>query len=108
MSKYEKRVQGDFQQILAKIEKDVKSGLCDLIDESNYENANIKMAVRVYNKYFVRNGNRSSLSITIVDNGSEIFISAIGAGSGVFMNLSFGAESELTDIVASSISQMGL
>jgi hypothetical protein len=109
MAKFEIRVQGDFQTILTKLNKDITSDLCDLVDESNYEDANIKMAVRVYDKYFVRNGNRASLSVNIVDNGYEVFISAIGAGGGRggFFNFSLGAESALTNIVVKSISQMG-
>lgn len=111
MAKYEKRVQGDFNQILTNLNKDIiQSGLSNLVDESNYENAGIKIAVRVYDKYFLRNGNRASLSITMVDDGSEIFISAIGAGggSGIIFNFSYGAESNLTEIVARCISKMGL
>ena len=58
-------------------------------------------AVRVYDKYFMRNGNRASLSLTVAGHGSDIFISAIGAGGGqgVIFNFSLGAEEELVDIV---------
>lgn len=112
MANYEKRVQGDFQIILDKLNKDIlESGLSmNLVDQSNYEHANTRVAVRVYDKYFMRNGNRASLSVTIVDSGSEVYISAIGAGggSGALFNFSFGAESELTNVVAKSISRMGL
>lgn len=112
MAKYEKRVHGDFQKIVTQLGEDIiKSGLSmNLVDESNYENEKVRMAVRVYDKYFMRNGNRASLSVTIVEMGSEVFISAIGAGggSGIFLNFSLGAESELTEVVADSISRMGL
>jgi hypothetical protein len=58
----------------------------------------------------MRNGSRASLSVTVIDSGNEIFISAIGAGGGrgVVFNFSLGAESELTEIVADSIRKMGL
>lgn len=112
MAKFEKRVYGDFQKILDRINYDIlQSGLSmNLVDQTNYNLENIKIAVRVYDKYFMRNGNRASLSVTIVDNGSEVYISAIGAGggNGIFFNFSWGAESELTDVVAGSIKRMGL
>lgn len=112
MAKFEKHVQGDFQQIVTQLNEDIiRSGLSvNSVDESNYEHGNIRMAVRVYDKYFMRNSNRASLSVTIVDSGSEVFISAIGAGggSGVIFNFSLGAESELTQVVADSIRRMGL
>lgn len=112
LAKFEKQVSGDFQTIVGQLDSDIRqSGLSmELVDESNFRNGNVQVAIRVYDKYFMRNGNRASLSVTIVASGNIIFISAIGAGGGkgVIFNFSLGAESELTDIVAESISQMGL
>ena len=51
---------------------------------------------------------RPHLSLTVVGHGSDIFISAIGAGGGegVFFNFSLGAEDELVDIVRFCIEGM--
>lgn len=67
-----------------------------------------KITVRVYDKYFFRNGNRASLSVTVVGNNDHIFISAIGAGGGqgIFINFSLGAETEMMRIVKNSIESM--
>ncbi|NCB50606.1 MAG: hypothetical protein EOM54_01810 [Clostridia bacterium] len=112
MAKYERTVHGNFYNIVNQLNEDIlNSGLSmNLVDESNYEKADTKVAVRVYDKYFMRNGNRASLSLAVVDGGNEIFITAVGAGGGqgVFINFSLGAESELTDIVADSVGRMGL
>ncbi|MEQ2527768.1 DUF6054 family protein [Bacillaceae bacterium CLA-AA-H227] len=56
----------------------------------------------------MRNGNRASLSLTVVGSNSNIFISAIGAGggSGVFLSFSLGAEDNMVAIVQNSIEQM--
>ena len=64
-----------------------------------------KIAVRVFDKYYMRNGNRDSLSVTLVGHGTDIFVSAIGAGGGqgVFINFSWGAESDLVTIVEESL-----
>ena len=64
-----------------------------------------KIAVRVFDKYYMRNGNRASLSVTLVGHGTDIFVSAIGAGGGqgVFINFSLGAESDLVTIVEESL-----
>lgn len=66
----------------------------NLVDESNYTIGETKIAVRVYDKYYMRNGNRASLNLTVVGYKGKNFISAIGAGggSGVFLNFSLGAE----------------
>lgn len=62
------------------------------------------MAVRVYDKYSMRNSSRASLNVTIIDSGREVFISAIGA----IFNFRLGAESELTEVVANSVRKMGV
>jgi hypothetical protein len=56
----------------------------------------------------MRNGNRASLSLTVVGFKSNIFISAIGAGGGqgVFFNFSLGVEDDMVEIVQKSIEQI--
>ncbi len=105
MAKYEKVLTGDFDEVMGKIHKNVmNSGLSmNLVDQSDYQINRSKIAVRVYDKYFMRNSSRASLSVTVVSEDDNIFVSAIGAGGGqgVFFNFSLGAESELLDAVSS-------
>ncbi len=112
MAKVERIVQGDFDMILNQLDEDIMNNALsmNLVDQSDYVNENMKVAVRVYDKYFMRNSSRASLSVTVVDNGVEIYISAIGAGggSGAIFNFSWGAESSLTDVVENSLMRMGL
>lgn len=110
MAKYENTLIGDFEKVVTRLENDISnSGISmNLVDESNYTIGTTKIAVRVYDKYFMRNGNRASLSLTVVGDKSTIFISAIGAGggSGVLFNFSLGAEDDMVEIVEKSIEQM--
>jgi hypothetical protein len=107
MAKYEKVITGKFEEILNHLEEDIVNGgmTMNLVDESNYSCGDSKIAVRVYDKYFMRNGNRASLSLTMVGHGSDIFISAIGAGGGqgIIFNFSLGAEDDMVAIVRESI-----
>lgn len=111
MAKYEKTITGQFEEVVNQLQKDINnSGITmNLVDESNYTIGDTKIAVRVYDKYFMRNGNRASLSLTVVGSNDHITISAIGAGggSGIIFNFSLGAESEMVEIVQRSIEQMG-
>ena len=68
----------------------------------------MKVGVRVYDKYYMRNGNRTSLSLTVVGYGDDLMISAIGSGggSGILLNFSLGAESDMVSIVENIISGM--
>lgn len=110
MAKYEKTIIGQFEEVVNRLQSDIgNSGITmNLVDESNYTSRDTNIAVRVYDKYFMRNGNRASLSLTVVGHGSDIFISAIGAGGGqgVFLNFSLGAEDDMVAIVQESIERM--
>ncbi|NTV90918.1 MAG: hypothetical protein HGA22_11270 [Clostridiales bacterium] len=107
MAKYEKRMTGDFNSIINHLQNDImNSGMTlNLVDESNYSIGDTKIAVRVFDKYFMRNGNRASLSLTVIGHGGEIFVSAIGAGGGqgIIFNFSLGAEDEMVAVVQSSL-----
>ncbi|MHC0035322.1 DUF6054 family protein [Pseudoneobacillus sp. C159] len=110
MAKYEKSIIGQFEKVVNHLENDISnSGISmKLVDESNYTIGDTKIAVRVYDKYFMRNGNRASLSLTVVGNNNNIYISAIGAGGGqgVFLNFSLGAENNMVTIVQKSIEKL--
>lgn len=110
MAKYEMTIVGEFDKVVNCLEKDISnSGITmNLVDESNYTIGETKIAVRVYDKYFMRNGNRASLSLTVVGQNRDIFISAIGAGGGqgIIFNFSLGAESDMVAIVQNSIAGM--
>lgn len=111
MAKFEKKIIGNFEEIINTLQNEImNSGVSmNLVDESNYSLGDTNVAVRVYDKYFMRNGNRASLSLTVAGHGNDIFISAIGAGGGqgVIFNFSLGAEEELVDIVRFCIERMG-
>lgn len=110
MAKYEVIIKGDFEEVLNRLQQDIMNSALsiNLVDESNNITGGTKVAVRVYDKYFMRNGNRASLSLTVVSRGDEIFISAIGAGGGqgIIFNFSLGAEEEMVAIVQESIERL--
>ncbi len=110
MAKYEKTIVGNFEEIVNRLQNEIiNSGMSmELVEESNYSSGDTNIAVRVYDKYFMRNGNRACLSLTVAGHGNDIFISAIGAGGGqgIIFNFSLGAEEELVDIVRFCIEQM--
>ena len=111
MAKYEKSMTGQFESVVKRLQEDIiNSGMTmNLVDESNYASGDTNIAVRVYDKYYMRNGNRTSLSLTVVGNGNDLFISAIGAGGGQGMvfNFSLGAEDDMVSVVAASVNRMG-
>ncbi|MDF2884804.1 MAG: hypothetical protein K0R54_5374 [Clostridiaceae bacterium] len=110
MAKFEKTIVGNFEEVINRLQSEIiNSGISmELVEESNYSSGDTNIAVRVYDKYFMRNGNRASLSLTVAGHGNDIFISAIGAGGGqgIIFNFSLGAEEELVDVVRFCVEQM--
>jgi hypothetical protein len=110
MAKYETQIKGDFEEVLSILDANIMERFSvNLVDESNWDFDDIKVGVRVYDKYYMRNGNRTSLSLTVVSRGDDLVISAIGSGggSGVIFNFSLGAESDMVGIVADIINGIG-
>ena len=110
MAKYERTITGQFEDMIYRLQKAIESSALtmNLVDESNYSSGDTKIAVRVYDKYFMRNSSRASLSLTIAGHGNQIFISAIGAGGGqgVLFNFSLGAEEQMVDVIRKCIERM--
>lgn len=107
MAKFEGNLRGSFSEILATIDREILSGSISatLEDQSDFYSRKVRCAVRVYERYSMWGGNRLSLSITLLDDGERIFISAITAGGSqavLFKVNTFGEDSflsELYDIV---------
>jgi len=106
MAKYERRLKGDFSDFLSVLEKDLAEGslTISLEDSSNVSFGQVRVAVRVYERYSAAGGNRVSLNITLVGHGDELFLTAItsGGSQAMFFKINtFGEESFLEQVVDS-------
>ena len=98
MAKYECTLQGDFDTLLKQIDKKILSGSLSatLEDSSDYSSKGIQCAVRVYERYSTIGKSRVSLSITLLGDGDQLFVSAISSGGSqavLFKINTFGEES---------------
>ncbi len=101
MAKYERRLTGDFNSFLNRVDNDIMNGSVSVSyeDGSDITIGDVKTAVRVYERYSMLGGNRVSMNVTIVGKGEELFISAItsGGSQAVFFKINtFGEEAFLT------------
>ncbi len=106
MAKLELTLRGDFNEILARIEKGVMGGSISatLEDASDFTDARSRCSVRVFERYSWLGGNRVSLSVTLyqVESG-VILLSAIASGGSqaMFFKLNtFGEEAFLDKLRA--------
>lgn len=101
MAKLEKKFNGDFDQILNKIEKGILNGSvsASLEDTSDFHSGEARCSVRVFERYSYAGGNRLSMSVTLFQTGNDdIYLSAITAGgsNAMFFKLNtWGEESFL-------------
>ena len=110
MAKFESTLTGSFDSTLSHLEnRIIQSGeSVNLVDASDFSAGDVRCAVRVYDKYFMRNGNRASLTLTLAGQGTNLFVSAIGAGggSGIVFNFSLGAERSMVSVVERAVDEL--
>lgn len=83
MAKLETTLNGDFEQILKRIENGILSGSvsASLEDSSDFQSGDARCSVRVFERYSYSGSNRVSLSVTLFQNAGEpIRLSAITSG----------------------------
>ena len=101
MAKFERRLTGDFDSVLSRLDRAILEGSmsASLEDESDYRSGEVRCAVRVYERYSFAGGNRVSLSLTLVGRGEDLFLSTITAGGSqaVFLKVNTWGEEAFLD-----------
>ena len=83
MAKLECTVNGDFDAVIAKITDGIENGsmTSSLEDSSDFTTGDVRCSVRVFERYSYMGKNRVSLSVTLLQVGSNpIQLSAITSG----------------------------
>ena len=101
MAKMERILQGNFNEILDRIEQGIVRGSisASLEDSSDFVSGSSRCSVRVFERYSMLGSNRVSMSVTLFQGGDDlIYLSAItsGGSQAMFMKLNtFGEEAFL-------------
>ncbi|RVU53978.1 DUF6054 family protein [Anaerosphaera multitolerans] len=106
MTKYEKKLKGDFEEILEFCHNTVmnKSMPSSFEGGSDYSVYGVRIAVRVYERYSAFGGNRVSLNLTLIGSGEDLFLSAIASGGSqalIWKVNTYSEESFLSTLVES-------
>ncbi|NLT57909.1 MAG: hypothetical protein GXX99_02980 [Clostridiales bacterium] len=82
MAKYERRLVGNFDAVLRLCETTVMQGSLTASYEggSDVADGDLRVAVRVFERYSGFSGSRVSLNLTLVGGGEQLFLSAIASG----------------------------
>lgn len=107
MAKYERRLQGNFSELLNWIHRDITNGSASVSyeDGSDITMSDVRVAVRVYERYSMIGQNRVSMSVTLVGNGYDLFVSAItsGGSQAVFFKLNTIGEGTFLELCRDSV-----
>ena len=100
MAKLEKRITGNFNEILHRIEDGIINGSisASLEERSDFFIGDTRCSVRVFERYSFMGKNRVSLNVTLFGNGDTIQLSAItsGGSQAMFFKINtFGEEAFL-------------
>ncbi|MGX7352514.1 hypothetical protein RU97_GL001970 [Enterococcus canis] len=105
MAKYERQFRGDFEACLAVCEDVIKKSSLSVSfeDASDIVSQQTQVAVRVYERYSVTGGNRTSLNITLVGLGQQLIMSVVitsGGSRGIMSKYNtWGEQNFLKDFV---------
>ena len=106
MAKMERTLNGDFNDILRRIENGIMKGsvTASLEDSSDFSDGSSRCSVRVFERYSALGSNRVSLSVTLFQvKDGEIHLSAItsGGSQAMFFKINtFGEEAFLEKLAA--------
>lgn len=104
MAKYEKHLTGDFDAFLDYLFDGIMNGSASASyeDGSEWTANNVRVAVRVFERYSWSGSNRVSMNVTLAGSGNQLFLSAItsGGSQAVFWKLNtIGEESFLDKVI---------
>lgn len=101
MAKYECRLTGNFDRLLAYFHDGLLAGSSSASyeDGSDYTAGEVRCAVRVYERFSYIGSNRVSLNLTLIGKGDELFLSAItsGGSQAMFVKINTWGEEAFLD-----------
>ena len=102
MAKLERTLNGNFDQILQKIERGILNGSlsASLEDSSDFWDGGARCSVRVFERYSAMGGNRLSLNVTLFQSqDGPIRLSAVASGGSqaMFFKINTFGESAFLD-----------
>jgi len=107
MAKYESGLKGDFNAVLSMIENGILKGSVSASyeDGSDFQEGDVRCAVRVYERYSLIGKNRVSLNVTLLGKGRSLFLSAItsGGSQAVFFKINTLGEATFLDCLTKII-----
>ena len=79
MTNYEAHIKGDFDELLDLLQRELLKSAAES-NRDEYQSGNVRCVVRVYEEYSSWRKNYAGLAIMLVENGADLFVSAMPLG----------------------------
>ena len=110
MAKLERTLTGDFGRVLSRLEDGVLKGSmsASLEDSSDFTVGEVRVAVRMFERYSWSGNNRVAMSLTLVGDGSRLHLTAITAGGSqaMFFKINTWGEEAFLDTLAQVVDDL--
>ncbi|OQB20351.1 MAG: hypothetical protein BWY11_02491 [Firmicutes bacterium ADurb.Bin182] len=107
MAKFTKTVFKGADETAAYLSSEIESSAlsCTLVEESRQVIGDVTVIVRVFEKYYMRNSSRASLTLVVTGGADECFVVAIGSGGGEssLFKFDWGAADNFVSVVESAL-----
>jgi hypothetical protein len=82
---------------------------CELVDSILREFQGVTIQLLVFEKYYMRNSSRASLTVSVIGQGDMVVVDAVGSGGGqgALFNFSWGAEEDFVAVVEDILRRIG-
>ena len=110
MAKLDCDLTGDFDRVLSRLEDGVLNGSvsASMEDHSDFTVGETRVAVRMFERYSWTGSNRVAMSLTLVGDGSRLYLTAITAGGSqaMFFKINTWGEEAFLDTLARVLDNM--
>lgn len=80
----------------------------ELKDEVRHVQDGVGIDMMVFERYYMRNGDYTSLSVAVTGDEEAVYVDGIGAGGGHgIFNISWGSENDMVDHLADILTMRG-
>jgi hypothetical protein len=102
---------GSASEIAAMLSEEIQGSAmsCELVDSVSRELGETSFHLLVFDKYFMRNSSRASLTVSVIGRQGQVIVDAIGSGGGqgALFNFAWGAEEDFVSVVEDILRNIG-
>jgi hypothetical protein len=102
---------GSTTEIAATLIQEIQNSAmsCELVESIFHDFGETSIYLLVFEKYFMRNSSRASLTVSVIGHQNQVVVDAVGSGGGqgALFNFAWGAEEDFIAVVEDILRNIG-